>query len=92
FPQLVQTPSFTPAPHHLHISTPITSKHVTHLQNSIKPNLLHRNTPNLHLTQPREQYYPQSTYPLHTLHTPAQKPPRAPDTPHGMFPLTIPLS
>ena len=59
FRQVVQSGSFTRAAEQLDISTAMASKHVSHLENSIKAKLLHRNSRNLHLTEAGEEYYRQ---------------------------------
>ncbi len=67
------------------------SKHVSHLENSIKAKLLHRNSRNLHLTEAGEEYYRQCSYALDTLDTAAQKAAGGADTPQGMLRVTMPL-
>ena len=64
FRQVVQSGSFTRAAEQLDISTAMASKHVSHLENSIKAKLLHRNSRNLHLTEAGEEYYRQCSYAL----------------------------
>ena len=83
--------SFTRAAEQLDISTAMASKHVSHLENSIKAKLLHRNSRNLHLTEAGEEYYRQCSYALDTLDTAAQKAAGGADTPQGMLRVTMPL-
>lgn len=91
FRQVVQSGSFTRAAEQLDISTAMASKHVSHLENSIKAKLLHRNSRNLHLTEAGEEYYRQCSYALDTLDTAAQKAAGGADTPQGMLRVTMPL-
>lgn len=91
FRQVVQNGSFTRAAEQLNISTAMASKHVSHLENSIKAKLLHRNSRNLHLTEAGEEYYRQCSYALETLDTAAQKAAGGADKPQGMLRVTMPL-
>ena len=91
FRQVVQSGSFTRAAEQLDISTAMASKHVSHLENTIKAKLLHRNSRNLHLTEAGEEYYRQCSYALDTLDTAAQKAAGGADTPQGMLRVTMPL-
>ena len=91
FRQVVQSGSFTRAAAQLDISTAMASKHVSHLENSIKAKLLHRNSRNLHLTEAGEEYYRQCSYALDTLDTAAQKAAGGADTPQGVLRVTMPL-
>ena len=91
FRQVVQSGSFTRAADQLDISTAMASKHVSHLENTIKAKLLHRNSRNLHLTEAGEEYYRQCSYALDTLDTAAQKAAGGADTPQGMLRVTMPL-
>lgn len=91
FRSVVQNGSFTRAAEQLNISTAMASKHVSHLENTIKAKLLHRNSRNLHLTEAGEEYYRQCSYALDTLHTAAQKAADGTDKPQGMLRVTMPL-
>lgn len=91
FRQVVQQGSFTRAAEQLDISTAMASKHVSHLENSIKAKLLQRNSRNLHLTEAGEEYYRQCSYALDTLDTAAQKAAGGADKPQGMLRVTMPL-
>ncbi|MCF7520615.1 LysR family transcriptional regulator [Neisseria sp. ZJ106] len=91
FRSVVQNGSFTKAADQLDISTAMASKHVRHLENSIKAKLLHRNSRNLHLTEAGEEYYRQCSYALDTLDTAAQKAAGGADTPQGLLRVTMPL-
>lgn len=91
FRQVVQSGSFTRAADQLDISTAMASKHVSHLENTIKAKLLHRNSRNLHLTEAGEEYYHQCSYALDTLDTAAQKAAGGTDKPQGLLRVTMPL-
>lgn len=91
FRHVVQNGSFTRAAEQLNISTAMTSKHVSHLENTIQAKLLHRNSRNLHLTEAGEEYYHQCSYALDTLDTAAQKAAAGTDKPQGMLRVTMPL-
>lgn len=91
FRQVVQNGSFTRAAEQLNISTAMASKHVSHLENTIKAKLLHRNNRNLHLTEAGEEYYRQCSYALDTLDTAAQKAAGGTDKPQGILRVTMPL-
>ncbi|PSJ80493.1 LysR family transcriptional regulator [Neisseria iguanae] len=91
FRHVVQNGSFTRTAEQLHISTAMASKHVSHLENTIKAKLLHRNSRYLHLTEAGEEYYRQCSYALDTLDTAAQKAAGGADKPQGMLRVTMPL-
>ncbi|MCP2041295.1 DNA-binding transcriptional LysR family regulator [Neisseria sp. HSC-16F19] len=91
FRQVVQSGSFTRAAEQLGISTAMASKHVSHLENSIRAKLLHRNSRNLHLTEAGEAYYRQCSYALDTLHSAAEQAAAGTDTPQGVLRITMPL-
>ena len=91
FRQVVQSGSFTRAAEQLGISTAMASKHVSHLENSIRAKLLHRNSRNLHLTEAGEQYYHQCSYALDTLQSAAEQAAAGTDTPQGILRITMPL-
>lgn len=91
FRQVVQSGSFTRAAEQLDISTAMASKHVSHLENSIRAKLLHRNSRNLRLTEAGEEYYRQCSYALDTLDTAAQKAAGGAETPQGLLRVTMPL-
>lgn len=91
FRQVVHSGSFTRAAAQLGISTAMASKHVSHLENSIRAKLLHRNSRNLHLTEAGEQYFRQCSYALDTLDTAAQQAAGGVDQPQGLLRITMPL-
>lgn len=91
FRQVVQSGSFTRAAGQLGISTAMASKHVSHLEHSIRAKLLHRNSRNLHLTEAGEQYFRQCSYALDTLESAAEQAAEGTDTPQGVLRITMPL-
>ncbi|MDO4998225.1 MAG: LysR family transcriptional regulator [Neisseria sp.] len=91
FRQVVESGSFTRAAEQLGISTAMASKHVSHLENSIRAKLLHRNSRNLHLTEAGEAYYRESSYALDTLQTAAERAAQGTDKPQGELKITAPL-
>lgn len=91
FREVVQQGSFTRAADKLDISTAMASKHVSHLENTIKAKLLHRNSRNLHLTEAGEEYYRQCNYALDTLQTAAERAAGGTDKPQGLLRITMPL-
>ena len=90
FREVVQQGSFTRAADKLDISTAMASKHVSHLENSVKAKLLHRNSRNLHLTEAGEEYYRQCSYALETLESAAERAASGTDTPQGLLRITMP--
>ncbi|ASK27636.1 LysR family transcriptional regulator [Neisseria chenwenguii] len=91
FRQVVQSGSFTRAAEQLDISVAMASKHISHLENTVKAKLLHRNSRSLHLTEAGEEYYRQCSYALDTLDTAAQKAAGGVDKPQGQLRVTMPL-
>lgn len=91
FRQVVECGSFTKAADKLNISNAMASKHVSHLEKSIKTKLLMRNSRNLHLTEAGEQYYRESSYALDMLENAAEKAAGGADVPRGELKITAPL-
>lgn len=91
FCQVVESGSFTRAAEHLHISTAMASKHVSHLENRISARLLHRNSRNLTLTTEGERYYPQCREALAMLEQAALLAGEAREKPQGHLRITAPI-
>ncbi|MDO5059766.1 MAG: LysR family transcriptional regulator, partial [Neisseria sp.] len=91
FRQVVESGSFTRAAEHLGISTAMASKHVSHLENTIRAKLLHRNSRNLGLTEAGEAYYRESSYALDTLANAAERAAQGSGKPQGELKITVPI-
>lgn len=91
FCQVVESGSFTRAAEHLHISTAMASKHVSHLENRISARLLHRNSRTLTLTTAGERYYQQCRDALIMLDEAAQQAGASRDSPQGHLRITAPI-
>lgn len=90
FRQVVENGSFTRAAERLGISNAMTSKHISHLENTLQTKLLHRNSRNLRLTEAGEDYYRQCCHALETLETAAQKAAGVTEKPQGILRITMP--
>ncbi|MDO5090593.1 MAG: LysR substrate-binding domain-containing protein [Cardiobacteriaceae bacterium] len=91
FCQVVEHGSFTRAAEHLHISTAMASKHVSHLENRLSARLLHRNSRHLALTAEGERYYPQCRDALEQLDHAAAQASAARENPQGHLRITAPI-
>lgn len=91
FCQVVENGSFTKASEKLGISTAMTSKHVTHLENKVKARLLHRNSRSLSLTEEGEVYYRQSLQALGILNNAEQEISNEKKTPQGHLRIAVPI-
>lgn len=67
FRAIVEQGSFTKAADVLDISTPMTSKHLSNLENHLQAKLLHRNNRQQSLTEVGKRYYQECCYALDTL-------------------------
>lgn len=91
FCQVVESGSFTKASDKLGISTAMTSKHVSHLENKVKARLLHRNSRRLSLTEEGEVYYQQCLQALGILSNAEQEISNDKQTPQGHLRMAVPI-
>ena len=91
FCQVVQSESFTKAADLLDISTPMASKHVSHLEKSIGVQLLYRNNRSLKLTEQGEAYYQDCLHALELLEQAAEVAAAGKSKPQGTLRVSAPV-
>ncbi len=91
FCQVVQSNSFTRAAELLNISTPMASKHVSHLEKHIGTQLLYRNNRHLKLTEQGEAYYREASLALEILSQAANQATVGVDKPIGTLRVSVPV-
>lgn len=91
FCQVVEQGSFTKASDKLGISTAMTSKHVSHLENQVKARLLHRNSRSLSLTAEGDIYYSQCLQALDILNDAEESISNDKQTPQGHLRIAVPI-
>lgn len=92
FAHVVEAGSFTAAAERFHISRPMVSKHVDHLEEHLGVRLLHRTTRRLTLTEPGREYFDRCNSILSDLDEAEASAANLNQTPRGTLRITMPIS
>lgn len=92
FALVVETGSFTLAADRCHLSRPMVSKHVDHLESHLGTRLLHRTTRRLSLTESGKDYYDRCTSILSEIDEAEGNAAKLNQSPRGTLRLTMPIS
>lgn len=92
FALVVETGSFTLAADRCHLSRPMVSKHVDHLESHLGTRLLHRTTRRLSLTESGKDYYDRCASILGEINEAEANAAKLNQSPRGTLRLTMPIS
>lgn len=92
FAHVVEAGSFTAAAERFHISRPMVSKHVDHLEEHLGVRLLHRTTRRLTLTESGREYFERCSSILSDLDEAEASAANQNQTPRGTLRITMPIS